>query len=173
MKIGPAIDIFEVAKDLKLAVEYSHDLPASVHGFLHQSDEPRFILVNANDPEFEQRFTIAHEIGHYFIHHNRPPRTFFDSLLGREWQSRRLREVCQYLRHEFAAILNPEWQADLYATGLLIQLGDIQSLKAYLTYHPEKIPSFVVIFIRDTSPAPALVFLLWFNNLVNPKKFKS
>ena len=32
------------------------------------ADKERFIFINDNDPETRQKFTLAHELGHFFLH---------------------------------------------------------------------------------------------------------
>jgi len=54
----------------------------SLSGFLiHDSSGLVFIGVNSLDGEKRQRFTIAHELGHYFLHDRSQP--FLDDLTGR------------------------------------------------------------------------------------------
>jgi hypothetical protein len=137
--------VFDIAKDLGLAIEYSADLPPSVNGSLDPSEEPRFILVNANQPDFEQRFTIAHEIAHYLMHHNRPRRRYPHWFTDRKWNFKPLREISQRTRRAKSMIFTREWEADRWAVGLLVQLGDMKTLRAYLNRHPEKTKWSVII----------------------------
>lgn len=37
-------------------------------------NKPPLILVNKNEPATRQRFTVAHELGHYFLGHGNSPR---------------------------------------------------------------------------------------------------
>ena len=60
MNFTPKLTVLEVAKYLGLGVEYATDLLFAVHGCLEAAADPRFILINPNQPAFEQRFTIAH-----------------------------------------------------------------------------------------------------------------
>ena len=174
MKIEPGITVFDMAKDLGLAIEYSHDLPLNVRGLLDQRQEPLFILVNANDPEFEQRFTIAHELGHYFIHHNRPRRKHLSFLLDREWESHHMREICRYTRAQLAEIFSVEWEADLWGLGLLIQIGDVRTLKQYLNEHRAKIGPFILVLLSTLQRPPPWLFQMWFHNVFAwPSKAKS
>lgn len=54
------------AKRLGLAVKYSHDLGLK-SGYLNVEDKE--ICVNATECPERQRFTIAHELGHYCLGH--------------------------------------------------------------------------------------------------------
>lgn len=44
-------------------------LPKEVSGMIERAADERYrISINANDPLTRQRFTIAHELGHYMLH---------------------------------------------------------------------------------------------------------
>ena len=61
------IDVALVAHRLGLHVERA-DLPAEVSGFLTLRGKRGTIAYNEAHPLVRQRFTIAHEIGHYMLH---------------------------------------------------------------------------------------------------------
>ena len=61
------IDVALVAHRLGLHVEPA-DLPAEVSGFLTLRGKRATIAYNEAHPRVRQRFTIAHEIGHYVLH---------------------------------------------------------------------------------------------------------
>lgn len=66
----PPIDLQCVARQLGLAITYE-PLPNSISGFLHRHPSGRTtIVVNRNHHVGRQRFTIAHEIGHFVLGHN-------------------------------------------------------------------------------------------------------
>lgn len=44
------------------------DLDDSVSGFFVIKNDKPFISINKNQSENRQRFTLAHELGHYFLH---------------------------------------------------------------------------------------------------------
>lgn len=43
-------------------------LTTGISGMLEKSGESFLLTVNASDPDTRQRFTIAHELGHYMLH---------------------------------------------------------------------------------------------------------
>lgn len=43
-------------------------LGSGISGMLERSGETFLLTVNATDPDTRQRFTLAHEIGHYMLH---------------------------------------------------------------------------------------------------------
>lgn len=63
------VDIIEIANlnDIKV---FGGELDKKISGAIrYNKKEERFeILVNKNDVRVRQRFTIAHELGHYFLH---------------------------------------------------------------------------------------------------------
>lgn len=67
------IDLQAVAARLGLRIISSRELPSNVSGLLLK--DPSFgtesgfvIMVNAKEPARRQRFTAAHEIGHFVLH---------------------------------------------------------------------------------------------------------
>lgn len=64
------IDPFLIAKQLGIKV-LSAQLPKEISGgFLKRAGYDPVILVSKEDSEFRQRFTCAHELGHYYRHKN-------------------------------------------------------------------------------------------------------
>lgn len=43
-------------------------LAGGISGMLERSGETFLLTINATDPDTRQRFTLAHEIGHYMLH---------------------------------------------------------------------------------------------------------
>ncbi|MCF1505639.1 ImmA/IrrE family metallo-endopeptidase [Afifella sp. H1R] len=62
------VDVEGLAYALGVPVHYAF-LPESISGMVEPRDGGRFeIVVNANHPRTRQRFTLAHELGHYMLH---------------------------------------------------------------------------------------------------------
>ena len=91
--------IEEVAEALKIRVSKAPSTDFS--GMLIRKDGHALIGVNSNEVPARQRFTIAHELGHYFLHPQKD--TFVDFRKGKN-EVRTLRE-----RH-----------ADMFAAALLM-----------------------------------------------------
>jgi DNA helicase-2/ATP-dependent DNA helicase PcrA len=65
--LKPPIAVEDLADLLyRLAIDVTFDLPRTLAGRLYA--EQRIIEVRRSDPPRRQRFTIAHEIGHYRLH---------------------------------------------------------------------------------------------------------
>lgn len=63
------VDVIKIANANDIKV-YEGDLERKVSGAIrYNKEEDKFdILINKNDARVRQRFTVAHELGHYFLH---------------------------------------------------------------------------------------------------------
>jgi len=68
----PPVDVERVARHLKLKVAHA-DLGEDVSGLLISKGDSTVIAVQASDAPKRKRFTIAHEIGHFFLRHQFEP----------------------------------------------------------------------------------------------------
>jgi len=66
--IGPPVDVQAIAKNEQLEVEVIASWPDQVSGLLLR--EARLIGVNGNHNRRRQRFSLAHELGHWFMRHD-------------------------------------------------------------------------------------------------------
>src|SRR5664279_4874472 len=68
MKDG-VVDVVSLANALGLEV-YPVELPDAESGYIEHltNTDDSYIVVNKNHPSTRQRFTVAHEIGHFFEH---------------------------------------------------------------------------------------------------------
>ena len=130
--------LHDVAQYFGLAIEYAGDLPSGFHGCLEPGGDPRFIVINSNQPVFEQEFTIAHELGHHVLHQTPSEKDVGHWIMTHRWQSILPAQVRRSLRLAMALIINRECQADIWALCLLISLRQTNTLDAYLRFHPEK-----------------------------------
>lgn len=66
---GPPVDVERIARHLSLTIAHEA-LPKTISGFLQRQPSGRAtIVVNSNHLMGRQRFTIAHEIGHFVLGH--------------------------------------------------------------------------------------------------------
>ncbi len=61
------VDVYEIARIFNITIR-RQALEDEVSGMLVVKDKRAIIGVNENHPETRQRFTIAHELAHYFLH---------------------------------------------------------------------------------------------------------
>ena len=64
---APPISPFTIAEKLKIPV-FQWDFPDEVSGIFVSNNKKACIGVNQNHPYVRQRFTVAHEIGHFVFH---------------------------------------------------------------------------------------------------------
>ena len=63
------IDLKKILKFSGITLNYSV-FEDSISGLLYKKKNKNIIVVNSLHPEVRQRFTIAHELGHYFLNHH-------------------------------------------------------------------------------------------------------
>lgn len=61
------VDVEQIAQDNNIIVRHV-DLPDEISGVLDSSTGRYIILVNQKQVQVRQRFSIAHELGHFFLH---------------------------------------------------------------------------------------------------------
>lgn len=107
------IDPYAVAKSLGIQVEHRTGLPENVDGLLikESPDSPVLAVINDNCHPNRQRFTLAHEIGHYtYIRDHEPEKLNGLGLVeSRDELSRRGTDRREIDANAFAAnLLMPE-----------------------------------------------------------------
>jgi Zn-dependent peptidase ImmA (M78 family) len=68
----PPIDVESVAKQLRLKITYA-GLGPDVSGLLISKGDDTAIAIQESDAPKRRRFTIAHEIGHFYLRHQFEP----------------------------------------------------------------------------------------------------
>jgi Zn-dependent peptidase ImmA (M78 family) len=66
----PSVDVEAIARNQHIEI-HKEDLKG-ISGFIYKEGNQVTIGVNKNDPPNRQRFTIAHELGHFFLHSENP-----------------------------------------------------------------------------------------------------
>lgn len=82
-QIKAPVKVVAIAKALGITVRKSKSFPRSLSGLIRCVDGVFEIYVNANHPATRQRFTIAHELGHYMKHRDRIGDGIVDDYLYR------------------------------------------------------------------------------------------
>ncbi|OLC99113.1 MAG: hypothetical protein AUH86_03175 [Acidobacteria bacterium 13_1_40CM_4_58_4] len=84
-RLNPPVNVERIARSLGLPVIYG-ELGDDISGLLVSNAEQSCDVVNEDDPPNRQRFTIAHEIGHFWLKHQFEPGEHF--LTASESKSR-------------------------------------------------------------------------------------
>jgi Zn-dependent peptidase ImmA (M78 family) len=103
----PPIDVIRIAAEQGLTVRYE-PMEETVSGMLVIRDDQRVIAVNQTHHEHRRRFTIAHELGHYFLHRDHSS-VFVDAVYYRDESSSEGTKQQEIAANAFAAeLLMPE-----------------------------------------------------------------
>lgn len=106
------VDVETLSFALGVPVHYAY-LPDSTSGMIERTKEDRFrIVVNANHSRNRQRFTIAHELGHFMLHRHLIGHGIEDSRAFRS------SEGSVYANRDIGP--SQETQANKFAVGLLM-----------------------------------------------------
>jgi Zn-dependent peptidase ImmA (M78 family) len=66
--INPPVDLAKIARDHGITVKET-DLPEDVAGMIQMEGLAAAIYIKKTDTKGRKRFTLAHELGHYFLKH--------------------------------------------------------------------------------------------------------
>jgi len=127
-----------MAHRLRLRIKYANMTP-KVAGFLDPSRASRTIVINANKSKSDHVFTILHEIAHYILHYERSHSMRLPWYLSHQWKSNPMIRLSRTTKRAVSRKFNDEWQADMWATCALLQIGAADDLQAILKQYPEKI----------------------------------
>lgn len=65
----PPIDVYSIARNASIEIsDGDFDNTDNISGMLYRDDEHTAIAINPNHHPNRQRFSIAHELGHYYLH---------------------------------------------------------------------------------------------------------
>lgn len=102
------IDINKIAK-LANAVVSVDELEEGLSGFAFQKDSTRFIGISSGDGRLRRRFTLAHELGHIFLHKSDPLLYDVGLMMLRDDHSSDGTDIKEIEANRFAAeLLMPE-----------------------------------------------------------------
>lgn len=119
----PPVDVNKVAEKLGFMV-LPHPFPDKRRGIIHINTEQNIkaIGVNKNHPITLQRFTVAHELGHFLNGHQHYENTFIDDE-----------------KRYFDPHFHQEKEADLFAAELLMPRGFLEKDLAEIGLDIEKL----------------------------------
>ncbi len=118
------VNVELLAKSLGIEVVHSN-LDSETSGLIEKKKDGRYrIVVNDNHPNTRKRFTIAHELGHYFYHRH---------LIGDGVSDDRAYRSSASGAYANTAIgRKQETEANQFAATILMPLGPIKTLEAEL-----------------------------------------
>jgi Zn-dependent peptidase ImmA (M78 family) len=102
--ITPPVDVNPIAEKLGLAVTYA--ALSGLSGSLVRYAGKELIVININEPQQRQRFSLAHEIGHSQLRHGG---LTFACILEAPQDTAPIRKVEREASRFAAALLMPEW----------------------------------------------------------------
>lgn len=105
------IKILTLTKELRVPV-YTPYIDTSLDGWIEYKNNDFIIYLNTDYPKTRQVFTLAHELSHYLLHRDK---------IVKEGQLDRGYVKSGYFDKE-------EWQANLYASELLMPTGILNSV---------------------------------------------
>jgi Zn-dependent peptidase ImmA (M78 family) len=82
-EVAPPTDLDSIAANLGIEVVRKHGLPEDVSGFLLRTEGRTFCVLNRSHSRTRNRFTLAHEVGHFLLH---PKKESYD-LMARDSRS--------------------------------------------------------------------------------------
>lgn len=156
-KVLKQYKIVDVPTDLKRICEgeglefVELDDPEAVDGMLMElEDGTRVAMVNRAKAYVRGRFTLAHELGHIFLRHDK--RDFYDAEAVRE------------LGEDMPESAKPPWEqeADAFAAELLIPLEQLKKFQSELK-NPEKLAG----IFQVSRPAMAIAVTIFFGSARN------
>lgn len=114
------VDVVGLATALGVRIRGSF-LPSDISGMIERDGNGYAITVNANDPKNRQRFTIAHELGHFMLHRELIGDGIADDRAYRSTDSGRYRNTAIGPREET--------EANGFAANVLMPYELIETLK--------------------------------------------
>jgi len=119
-KSSAPVDVEGLALALQLKVD-RQNLSNEICGIIKKKDDKYLIIVNQNHPLTRQRFTIAHEIGHFVYHRSKIGDGIVDNALYRQVPYNGI------INYEINA--RDEQSANNFAANLLMPEHLIESIK--------------------------------------------
>ena len=125
------VDVFEIARRNKVHVR-KVQVEMNVSGALVQEGDRIVIGVNELHHEHRQRFTIAHELGHYFLHMGQQQSLFVDDspVFFRDDVSSQATDWREIQANQFAAaLLLPRGPLLKMLAGERVDMNDDQDVR--------------------------------------------
>ena len=129
----PPIDLDKICNFFNIKVEKKEDL--FYDGLSKYENNQYFIIYKSGiTSPYRERFTIAHELGHIFLHFSEDKKTFIDEHLNRKLKEKNLKAAARGLNH--LSDIEVEREANNFAADLLMPK---EIIFKYLFFSPKKI----------------------------------
>jgi Zn-dependent peptidase ImmA (M78 family) len=102
LKLSIPVNVERVAKSFCVQIKKTPNKDFS--GLLFRKDTVAFMAISNSESPVRQRFTIAHELGHFFLHQDEKTFIEYRKTSGNEIKSRKEREANQFA----ASLLMPQ-----------------------------------------------------------------
>ena len=102
-KTENSFDVFQLASSLQNVELQIIPLDDNLSGYIEKIDNKYIIAINNKHSSLRQRFTLAHELGHYYLHQEKLADRHTDVKLFRDANEDRL--GLEYAANDFAAEL--------------------------------------------------------------------
>jgi len=107
------LEVEELTKSLGIEVRFE-ELKGDISGILQKNDDKWVMRVNKKHPHRRRRYTIAHELGHYFLH--RHQESYFEDVIffrgleptRTEWQANEFASEILMPESEFAKAIDDD-----------------------------------------------------------------
>lgn len=76
------VNLNSLLKELEIELQYAN-LKKDISGVIQKHNDSYRIIVNENHPKTRQRFTIAHELGHFILHRDLINDGIYDNMAYR------------------------------------------------------------------------------------------
>ena len=115
------VDVDGLARALNIDVNYAF-LQSGISGMIEKKENEKYVIsINAQDPRTRQRFTLAHEVGHFIYHKDKMGDGIDDD------RAYRSTNIGKY--HSTRIGIKEETQANRFAANLLMPWSAIKSLQ--------------------------------------------
>jgi Zn-dependent peptidase ImmA (M78 family) len=130
------VDVEACARAFGIKVKYAH-LDRQIAGMIERIKGIYIITINADDPKTRQRFTIAHELGHFIYHRDKMGEGIDDDRMYRSTNVGKF--------HNTRIGPREETQANQFAANLLMPWGAINSLQERGITTPEAMAEKLIV----------------------------
>jgi hypothetical protein len=143
--VNPVIqkNLCALARHAGLELKFAEGLPTRFYGCQHT--EVPIAVINSDQPQCEQIFTILHEIGHFELHCKKNHKVHIPALINRPYENALLSEVTDKARRVIRRKFYQEWVVDLWAICAFFEIGCPDDFKEFFQRHPGKMKMFPLI----------------------------